>query len=591
MSRIKIPCLTAIVLMAVTMMPTRPAPAFDDGSANDDAISALVEVLGASDDAGFHLDILKGINEALKGRRRVDMPKAWPAVYKLLRDSKDAQVRELAQALAIVFGDASAFDALKKTMMDAKADAGERRRSLASLLSAKAADLAPLLQQLIDDKALRADAIKALAAYDDAKTPQVLLAGYKHFSLPEKQAALSTLAARGAYAHRLVAAVKDQSIPRGDVPADTVRQLRLIDDAKLQAAILDLWGKINDTPADTLKRINDLRELLSKPTTYEPDLARGRAIFAQSCQQCHLLFGTGGKVGPDITGSNRNNLDYLLQNVVDPNALIGKDYQATQVQTEDDQIIVGIIEREDESALTLKTTSGSIVIPKNEISTRTLSEGSMMPQGLIDHLKEDELRDFVAYMASPGQTPLLATANNAIGLFNDKDLSNWVGDENIWSVEKGEIVGKAPAGNGNRGQAVLMSQMVAGDFSLKFKVKSTGTLRAGVMLRGQLDDQSHATGLLIQIAGQQAGQLLVTEKVTTTLSATTSETLAKAGDWHTLELRATGGKIELSINGKPHARIDHAQLPKRGHLGFQLWTGATTGQLRIKELELQVIAP
>src|SRR6185503_5434541 len=119
---------------------------------------------------------------------------------------------------------------------------------------------------------------------------------------------------------------------------------------KLQAAITDLWGKVNDTPAEKQKQIIQLRELLLKPTKYEPDLARGRAIFAQTCMQCHTLFGVGGKVGPDITGSNRNNLDYLLQNVVDPNALIGKDFQATEVRTDEDQIIVGIIEREDDSA-------------------------------------------------------------------------------------------------------------------------------------------------------------------------------------------------------------------------------------------------
>jgi len=556
-------------------------------NSNDDAISALVEVLGASDDASFHLDILKGINEALKGRRKVDMPKVWPEVYKKLKASSDAQVRELAQSLAIVFGDASAFDAHKKTLADVKAETTARKRALESLLNAKAADLAPLLHSLVADKAVRGDVIKALAAYDDAKTPDVLLAAYKDLALPEKQAALGTLAARATYAHRLLTAVNANIIPRGDVPADTVRQLRLIKDDKLLAAITDLWGKVNDTPAEKQKQIVALREMLSKPAKTEPDLARGRAIFAQSCQQCHMLFGTGGKVGPDITGSNRNNLDYLLQNVVDPNALIGKDYQATEVRTEEDQIIVGIIEREDDTALTLKTSAGSVVIPKKEISERRLSEGSMMPQNLIDHLKETELRDFVAYMASPGQTPLLATENNAVGLFNGQDISNWLGDPKYWTVEKGEIVGKSA---GLKQYQYLVSQMVVTDFHLKLKVKLAGDLgNSGIFFRSSPQEDGTVNGPHADIGPGWWGKL-VDSGGRGTLWDKPGDAHVKKGEWNDYEIRAAGSKVQTWINGKLCVDLDDAKLPRRGHLAFQLHTGDAM-EVRFKDVDLRVIEP
>ena len=578
-----------MILRALTIMSFCIAFSFghpvhaDEGK--DDGITALVEVLGASDDAAFHLDILKGINEALKGRRKVDMPKAWPAVYKNLKESKDAQVRELAQSLAIVFGDTSAFDAHKKTLMDAKADAAARKRSLESLLNAKATDLAPLLHELLADKALRGDAIKALAAYDHPKTPQILLENYKVFSLPEKQAAIGTLAARAAYASVLISAIKDSNIPRGDVPADTVRQIRLIKDDKLQAAITDIWGKVNDTPADKQKRIAELTALLSKPTKYEPDLARGRAIFAQTCSQCHLLFGTGGKVGPDITGSNRNNLEYLLINVVDPNALIGKDYQATEIRTEDDQIIVGIIEREDDSALTLKTTSGSVVIPKNEISTRRLSEGSMMPQGLIDHLKEEELRDFVAYMASPSQTPLLANANNAIGLFNGQDLSNWISDAKYWTVEKGEIIGKS---NGLKEYQYLTSQMVVTDFHLKLKVKLVGDIgNSGIFFRSSIQSDGTVHGPHADIGPGWWGKL-VESGGRGTLWDKSGEQHVKKNDWNSYEVKAVGSKVQTWINGQLCVDLVDTKLPVRGHLAFQLHVGEAM-EVRIKDVELEVV--
>ena len=551
----------------------------------DDGIAALVEVLGASDDASFHLDILKGINDALKGRRKIDMPKAWPEVYKLLKQSKDAQVRELAQSLAIVFGDASAFDAHKKTMMDGAADAAARKRSLDSLLSAKAADLAPLLHALISDKALRSDAIKALAAYDDAKTPAVLIENYKTFSLPEKQAALSTLASRAAYAHALIAAISSSAIPRGDVPADTVRQLRLIKDDKIQAAIMNLWGKVNDTPADKQNRIVELTAMLGKASTYEPDLPRGRAIFAQTCAQCHMLFGTGGKVGPDITGSNRNNLDYLLQNVVDPNALIGKDYQATEIRTEDDQIIVGILEREDDSAVTLKTTGGSIITPKNEISSRRLSDNSMMPQGLIDHLKEPELRDFVAYMASTSQTPLLATANNALGLFNGQDLSNWVGDDAYWKVERGEIVGKS---SGLKEYRYLVSQMVVTDFHLKLKVKLTSDAgNSGIFFRAAMKDDRHVSGPQADIGQAWWGKLVESEG-RGTLWDKSGEAYVKKNEWNDYEIRAVGSRVQTWINGQLCADLTDTKIARRGHLALQLHIGDAM-EVRFKDVELEVV--
>ena len=572
--------LAAMLLMAAPLCHPLVAQSED----SDDGITALVEVLGASDDASFHLDILKGINEALKGRRKIDMPKAWPAVYKSLQQSKDAQVRELAQSLAIVFGDSSAFDAHKKTMMDAKADAATRRRSLESLLNAKAADLAPLLHELVSDKTLRSDAIKALAAYDDVRTPAVLIQNYKGFSLPDKQAAISTLAARAAYADVLIAAIRRDAVPRGDVPADTVRQLRLIKDDKLQAAIADLWGKVNDTPAAMQKRMAELAALLSKPSKYEPDLARGRAIFAQSCQQCHLLFGIGGKVGPDITGSNRNNLEYLLQNVVDPNALIGKDYQATQVRTEDDQIIVGILEREDDTAIALKTTGGSIVIPKNEIESRQLSDNSMMPQGLIDHLKEDELRDFVAYMASPTQTPLLATTNNALGLFNGTDLSNWVGDEQHWKVEQGEIVGKS---QGLKEYRYLVSQMVVTDFRLKLKVKLIGDAgNSGIFFRADMKDDRHVSGPQADIGPGWWGKLVESEG-RGTLWDKSGEAHVKKNDWNSYEIRANGPRVQTWINGQLCVDLTDAKLARRGHLALQLHIGEAM-EVRFKDIELEV---
>ena len=81
------------------------------------------------------------------------------------------------------------------------------------------------------------------------------------------------------------------------------------------------------------------------------DLSQGRALFKKTCATCHRLFGEGEQVGPDITGSNRANLDYLLENVVDPSAVLGKDYRMSVLALADGRVISGLVQKETDSAL------------------------------------------------------------------------------------------------------------------------------------------------------------------------------------------------------------------------------------------------
>ena len=87
-------------------------------------------------------------------------------------------------------------------------------------------------------------------------------------------------------------------------------------------------GDGQDGPQKGFRITADGAEELAEWLRTPPDLSLGRALFVKTCAQCHTLYGTGGKVGPDITGSNRPNLDYLLENILDPSAVIPNDYKA-----------------------------------------------------------------------------------------------------------------------------------------------------------------------------------------------------------------------------------------------------------------------
>ena len=166
------------------------------------------------------------------------------------------------------------------------------------------------------------------------------------------------------------------------------------------------WGEIREASADRRAQLADWKKQLGPRVLAKASLGNGRRVFAKTCQNCHKLFGTGGEIGPDITGSNRGNLDYILENILDPSAVVGRDYQVTVVALNDGRVVQGLLRKETDSALTIQTINDAVVIPKSEIDERSLSNISMMPERQLDSLSKDEVRDLIAYLASPAQVAL-----------------------------------------------------------------------------------------------------------------------------------------------------------------------------------------
>src|SRR5205807_1423133 len=96
--------------------------------------------------------------------------------------------------------------------------------------------------------------------------------------------------------------------------------------------------------------------------------------------------------GPDITGANRQSLDYLLENIFDPSALIPKEYAATLVELHDGRILTGIVKEETPATVTLATATETLTLPQKDIASRKTSDKSMMPDDLTAQLKDHELR-------------------------------------------------------------------------------------------------------------------------------------------------------------------------------------------------------
>ena len=136
------------------------------------------------------------------------------------------------------------------------------------------------------------------------------------------------------------------------------------------------------------------------------DRKHGRLLFSRTCAGCHTLFGEGGKIGPDLTGSQRTNPEYLLTKLLDPSAVVARDYQMTVVTTKSGRVISGLVKEENDKTLALQTQNEVVRMDKADIEDRQRSQQSMMPDGLLTPLSAAELRNLIAYLSGPGQVPL-----------------------------------------------------------------------------------------------------------------------------------------------------------------------------------------
>ncbi len=311
-------------------------------------------------------------------------------------------------ALAVQFGDRRALAALEKVVVDPGQATAKRESALDTLLFQQRADLVPVLQGLLADKDMRGAAIRGLARFDDPQTPALLLKRYATLSDTEKADAIHTLTSRPEYARALLNAIAAKQMSRGDVSAFNARQIQALGNKEVTEALAKVWGTIR--PASTVKAglIKKYKAALTADYLKSANLPHGRALYQKSCAACHRLFGEGGAVGPELTGSQRANLDYILENILDPSAIVAKDYQVTILTTTSGRIITGIIKQESDKAVTVQTPNEVIVLPKADIESRQHSPQSIMPEGQLDELRMDDVRDLIGYLASPGQVPLAA---------------------------------------------------------------------------------------------------------------------------------------------------------------------------------------
>ncbi len=341
---------------------------------------------------------LAGLWLAMESRANVPAPAAWKTVAPKLYASTDLRVQRQAERIAAVFGDDSMFPRLRTTLADRKADPEARKHAFAVLSRAQDRAALPAFLGLIGDDTFRSPVINLLARFDSPDIAPALLGSFEKFSPADRAAALGTLTSRASYALALLDAVSAGKLQRDQLSAFQVRALTGLKNAEVDRRVTATWGRILQSPAEKQALMTTMEETFNEAPLWAYSANEGRKHFQRLCAQCHRLGEDGARIGPELTGAGKHGIRYFLENVIDPNAVIGADFQLTTVETKKGDTVSGLILSETASALTLRTTAEQVMVAKADIAKRETSDRSLMPEGLLESLKDRERIELLKFL-------------------------------------------------------------------------------------------------------------------------------------------------------------------------------------------------
>ncbi len=342
--------------------------------------------------------MLNGMLAGLEGRSDVKAPANWESVYAKLKSEKP--VAALAEKVAQLFGDTEVAQKYLTALKNPSSSLASRREALKSLASRQRAELLSLLPGLLNQTNLRVETIRAMAAYDHEPFAHLLVEGFDGYNTEEQGEALQTLASRSSYGRVLTQAIKDEQIKKNQVPAYVARQLRRV----VGNGFVEVWGPIDQLSGNKAVAYKRYQHLLTEQALATADITNGRVLFQRTCSACHSLYGEGGNLGPDITGSNRSNISYLLSNLIEPSGEIQDDYRMVVITSRDGRTYSGNIVAENDRQITLRVIGqDQLVINKSDIQSQETAAVSMMPEGLMQTLSDKEVLDLIAYLRTSQQ--------------------------------------------------------------------------------------------------------------------------------------------------------------------------------------------
>lgn len=360
-------------------------------------LNVLIALAAAQFDEAKAANIVRGLSAGFRGQSKAAKPAKWDEFA--AKAARNEAVADQVRQLNVIFGSGRALDEIRQIALDGKADLKFRQQALESLVAANPPDLRSTLDVLLKDNDLVPQVLAALAKFDDAAP--VIVANYGRARADGKPGVMAALCSRPAFAKALLDAVAANKIPRADLTPYHARQIAELKDAAVSQRLSEVWGTVATTSDQKKARIAELKRELTPEFRKGADVTAGRAAFTQTCAACHTLYDLGqqgANLGPNLTGSGRENIDYLLENIVDPSAVVPADYKLSTLTLKDGRVLSGFISAQNDQTLTLRTMTGTESFPRADVTKTEASPQSLMPEGLLDTLTLTQRRDLFGFL-------------------------------------------------------------------------------------------------------------------------------------------------------------------------------------------------
>jgi putative heme-binding domain-containing protein len=366
----------------------------------EENLNSCADLLALTNDETLRSQFIAGIASAFEG---AEMPKLPDSLTKALNDYLTKQSGGNL-TLALRSGSKDALKNALKLLEDKKATNTARiaiAKTLAELGKQEA--VMPMVAILKSSAApsLKRGMLQAAAKFDDKRLPEALLLGWEGQIAGDKalrEDALRVMTGRREWAQMMMNFVNEWKVPAKHFTIDIVRQLSLHKDADIDASIEKHWrGLLATGPTPEKKR--EAERLKTVLKTGLGDANKGKLQFTARCAVCHSLFSEGGKIGPELTGYDRSNADFWLDNMFTPSLEIREGFGTYIVKTKDGQILSGLMEAQDAKGIVLKDMAGNkTAIKQADIVQLEASPISLMPEGLTTGMSDTDWKDFFAYL-------------------------------------------------------------------------------------------------------------------------------------------------------------------------------------------------
>ena len=352
----------------------------------------------APDDDSRNL-LLKGFEESFEGRSLASLPES------LLNGIREAGGGS--PILRVRLGQPEATTKALADIANTKVEVNVRAGLINVLGQIKNQDAVPVMLKLIKNEPSEIvvqASLQALQSFEDDNIAITTLDSYDRFNESNQSVAQTLLVSRESWLRILLDGIETGLIKADAIEQEAILKIVLYDNRALQAKAEKHFGKVSAASAAELQgRIDQLVSVIGEASGNPYD---GKQLYLKHCGKCHQLFTDGGNIGPNLTSYKRDDLQYMLLNVVNPSIAIREGFENYAVFTLDGRTLTGFIDDQDSRVVVLRGNAGQrTVINRDDIDEMQAIPRSIMPEGILKTLKEQEIRDLFAYLRATQPLP------------------------------------------------------------------------------------------------------------------------------------------------------------------------------------------